>query len=132
MRIMKGFILTIALFVGFSVPAFADAVLTSINTKSPDYVIIKNTGSSEINLGGYKLVEDDASWTIPGGTKLAAGSSLKVYCFSKKKAAAEGAAFAKSQSGKSGVLVSIEFGISSGEKIELKSKFGKTVSVIQG
>lgn len=132
MRTMKGFIITIALFVGFSVPAFADAVLTSINTKSPDYVIIKNTGSSEINLGGYKLVEDDASWTIPGGTKLAAGSSLKVYCFSKKKAAAEGAAFAKSQSGKSGVLVSIEFGISSGEKIELKSKFGKTVSVIQG
>lgn len=132
MRSMKGFILTVALFVGFSVPAFADAVLTSINTKSPDYVIIKNTGSSEINLGGYKLVEDDASWTIPGGTKLAAGSSLKVYCFSKKKAAAEGAAFAKSQSGKSGVLVSIEFGISSGEKIELKSKFGKTVSVIQG
>ena len=132
MRSMKGFILTVALFVGFSVPAFADAVLTSINTKSPDYVIIKNTGSSEINLGGYKLVEDDASWTIPGGTKLAAGSSLKVYCFSKKKAAAEGAAFAKSQSGKSGVLVSIEFGISSGEKIELKSKFGKTGSVIQG
>lgn len=129
---MKGFMLTIALFVGFSVPAFADAVLTSINTKSPDYVIIKNTGSSEINLGGYKLVEADASWTILGGTKLAAGSSLKVYCFSKKKAAAEGGAFAKSQSGKSGVLVSIEFGISSGEKIELKSKFGKTVSVIQG
>lgn len=129
---MRSFMLTIALFVGFSVPAFADAVLTSINTKSPDYVIIKNTGSSEINLGGYKLVEDDASWTIPGGTKLAAGRSLKVYCFSKKKAAAEGAAFAKSQSGKSGVLVSIEFGISSGEKIELKSKFGKTVSVIQG
>ena len=129
---MKSFILTIALFVGFSTPAFADAVLTSINTKSPDCVIIKNTGSSEINLGGYKLVEDDASWTIPGGTKLAAGSSLKVYCFSKKKAAAEGRAFAKSQSGKSGVLVSIEFGISSGEKIELKSKFGKTVSVIRG
>ncbi|MEC8827130.1 MAG: lamin tail domain-containing protein [Verrucomicrobiota bacterium] len=129
---MKSLILTIALFVGFSAPAFADAVLTSINTKSPDYVIIKNTGSSEINLGGYKLVEDDASWTIPGGTKLAAGNSLKVYCFSKKKAAAEGRAFAKSQSGKSGVLVSIEFGISSGEKIELKSKFGKTVSVIRG
>ena len=129
---MKSLILTIALFVGFSTPAFADAVLTSINTKSPDNVIIKNTGSSEINLGGYKLVEDDASWTIPGGTKLAAGSSLKVYCFSKKKAAAEGRAFAKSQSGKSGVLVSIEFGISSGEKIELKSKFGKTVSVIRG
>ena len=78
------------------------------------------------------MVEDDASWTIPGGTKLAAGNSLKVYCFSKKKAAAEGRAFAKSQSGKSGVLVSIEFGISSGEKIELKSKFGKTVSVIRG
>ena len=58
---MKSLILTIALFVGFSAPAFADAVLTSINTKSPDYVIIKNTGSSEINLGGYKLVEDDAS-----------------------------------------------------------------------
>ena len=129
---MKSLILTIALFVGFSAPAFADAVLTSINTKSPDYVIIKNTGSSEINLGGYKLVEVDASWTIPGGTKLAAGNSLKVYCFSKKKAAAEGRAFAKSQSGKSGVLVSIEFGISSGEKIELKSKFGKTVSVIRG
>ncbi len=129
---MKSLILSIALFVGFSAPAFADAVLTSINTKSPDYVIIKNTGSSEINLGGYKLVEDDASWTIPGGTKLAAGNSLKVYCFSKKKAAAEGRAFAKSQSGKSGVLVSIEFGISSGEKIELKSKFGKTVSVIRG
>ena len=128
---MKSLILTIALFVGFSAPAFADAVLTSINTKSPDYVIIKNTGSSEINLGGYKLVEDDASWTIPGGTKLAAGNSLKVYCFSKKKAAAEGRAFAKSQSGKSGVLVSIEFGISSGEKIDLKSKFGKTVSVIR-
>lgn len=129
---MKSLILTIALFVGFSAPAFADAVLTSINTKSPDYVIIKNTGSSEINLGGYKLVEDDASWTIPGGTKLAAGNSLKVYCFSKKKAAAGGRAFAKSQLGKSGVLVSIEFGISSGEKIELKSKFGKTVSVIRG
>ncbi len=132
MSSIKSLILTIDLFVGFSAPAFADAVLTSINTKSPDYVIIKNTGSSEINLGGYKLVEDDASWTIPGGTKLAAGNSLKVYCFSKKKAAAEGRAFAKSQSGKSVVLVSIEFGISSGEKIELKSKFGKTVSVIRG
>ena len=128
---MKSVMLTIALIVGFSVPAFADAVITPINTKSPDYVIIKNTGSSEINLGGYKLVEDDAGWTVPDGTKLAAGSSLKVYCYSKKKAAAEGAAFAKSQSGKSGVLVSIEFGISSGEKIDLKSKFGKTVSVIR-
>lgn len=77
---MKSVMLTIALIVGFSVTAFADAVITPINTKSPDYVIIKNTGSSEINLGGYKLVEDDAGWTVPDGTKLAAGSSLKVYC----------------------------------------------------
>lgn len=41
---MKSVMLTIALIVGFSVTAFADAVITPINTKSPDYVIIKNTG----------------------------------------------------------------------------------------
>lgn len=108
--------------------AFADLSITTVNIESPDYVIVKNGGSAEVDLAGYSLVEDDSVWKFPGGTKLGAGQTIKVYFFSKKKKAGEGAVFAKANAGKPGVLVAVSFGISAGETIQLRDKSGKTIS----
>jgi hypothetical protein len=108
--------------------AFANLSITSVNIESPDYVIVKNSSSAEVDLTGYSLVEDDSVWKFPGGTKLGAGQTIKVYFFSKKKKAGEGAVFAKANAGQPGIFVAIAFGISAGETIQLRDKSGATIS----
>ncbi len=107
-------------------------VLTDVNDKSPDYVVVTNQGSAAADLSGYTLVEDDAAWTFPAGTTLAPGESVKVFCYSKKKKLSAGQKAAEEYKDTPGVLVSIEFGISSDEVVELKDPSGKVVSKING
>lgn len=125
---MKKLFIICSLALGISESAFANLTITAVNVESPDYVIVKNTSSAPADLAGYSLVEDDSVWKFPAGTKLGAGESVKVYFLSKKKKASEGAVFAKANAGKPGVIVSVSFGISPGETIQLRDRSGKTIS----
>lgn len=46
----------------------------------PDWAEIKNTGSTAIDLSGYKLRDEKVTATLPPGTTLGPGQYLIVYC----------------------------------------------------
>lgn len=57
---------------------------TAVSTDyCPDFVELRNNGSSEVDLGGYYLSDDVAlptKYAIPSGTSIAAGAYLLVFC----------------------------------------------------
>jgi len=63
-------------------PASAAVVINEVESDAPaggaDWIELMNTGASEIDLGGYKLKDNDDGHvdTIPAGTKIAAGGFL--------------------------------------------------------
>jgi len=46
----------------------------------PDWVELKNIGSSPMDLSGYRVRDDKTTATLPAGTTLAAGKYLLIYC----------------------------------------------------
>lgn len=129
---MKTLLAALVLSLATFASSYADLQIVQIEADSPDFVLIKNTGSASASLTGYTLVEDDSAWAFPEGTTIASGGTLKVYCYSKKKKLAEGRQAAAKWAGTAGVLVSIEFGISDQELVELKDASGKVVSSATG
>jgi len=121
-------LLILASLIALATAAFADLSIIEVEANSPDYVVIKNSGGSSVDLTGYSLVEDDSDWTFPKGASIAAGSTVKVFCYSKKKKLAEGSQAASKWANTPNVFVSIEFGISDKELIELKNPSGQTIS----
>ncbi|MBO4384194.1 MAG: lamin tail domain-containing protein [Clostridia bacterium] len=90
---------------------------------SVDWVELKNIGSDEADISGWKLGDSPSfarALVFPDGTKLAPGGFLTVLCISDLPSGTPDAA---------GKLIA-PFGISrSGEKIYLASKDGRTVSL---
>lgn len=46
----------------------------------PDWVELKNTGDTAVDLSGYRLRDDTTTMTLPAGTTVAAGQYLIIYC----------------------------------------------------
>ncbi len=46
----------------------------------PDWAELKNTGSTTVDLSGYRVRDDKTTATLPAGTTLAAGQYLVLYC----------------------------------------------------
>ncbi len=45
----------------------------------PDWAELKNTGTTTVDLSGYRVRDDKTSATLPAGTTIAAGAYLVIY-----------------------------------------------------
>ncbi|MDP4625672.1 MAG: lamin tail domain-containing protein [Akkermansiaceae bacterium] len=73
----------------------------------PDYIEIRNNGTSVYDLAGHTLTDDvtiPAKYTFPSGNTLAAGARLIIWCDSDTTAPGLHTGFALSSSGKTVVL----------------------------
>lgn len=46
----------------------------------PDWVELKNIGSSPVDLSGYRVRDEQTTAMLPAGTQIAAGAYLLIYC----------------------------------------------------
>ena len=99
--------------------------IQKINTSSPDYVDLGNKSSTEANIGGYQIKEDNNTFDIPNGTIIPGNGTRRIYFFSRKKR--KNAALAQAHRAK-GHIVCAEFGLSQGETIRLVDPKGKLLS----
>lgn len=59
--------------------------LSRISARDTDYVVLTNSGSSDSDVGGYTISADDAVYTIPANTVIAAGETLTIYANAAEK-----------------------------------------------
>jgi len=69
-----------------------DNSLADEDGDNPDWVELYNTGTSSVNLSGYKLTDKknaaDAEWAFPDGTTISSGQFLVVFASNKNRAVA--------------------------------------------
>lgn len=56
--------------------------IEEVGPNTPDFVVLKNTGTSQVDISGYMLETHGVSkvtYTLPSGTKLAAGAKVYIY-----------------------------------------------------
>lgn len=57
---------------------------------NPDWIELYNTGTSSVNLNGYKITDKknpaDAQWAIPEGTTISSGQFLVIFASNKNRA----------------------------------------------
>ena len=92
-------------------------VIKEINSRKPDFVVLKNTAQESIDIKGYELLEGTNVYKIPNSKVIVPNGNIKIY-------------FVKSNDplvGDTTKLVSTSFRIKSGESIELKDALGNTI-----
>lgn len=87
----------------------ADNAISAANgTAFPDYIEIRNNGTSAYNLTGLSLTDDTsvpAKFTFPSGTTLAAGAHLVIWCDKDTTAPGQHSGFALDSSGQTVLLM---------------------------
>lgn len=95
-------------------------IIKNVNSKKPDFVTLKNTTASPINIKGYKLIEGGSIYKINSSyidTNISPNANITIY-FVKK-----GDPLLNDRT----KLVSTSFRIKSGESIELEDALGNVI-----
>jgi hypothetical protein len=100
-------------------------VIQHINSKNPDYVLLRNTTPHEVNIGGHMIIEDNNTCLIPNGTIIEGHGKKQIFFFSRKKPENQRASDAMRGKGE---LVCDTFGISTGEIIQFVTDSGEELS----
>lgn len=70
----------------FGMPAVTSVVVNEVfphgadPLTDPDWAELKNTGTTTVDLSGYRVRDDSSLLTLPAGTTLAPGQYLVIYC----------------------------------------------------